>query len=169
MAYATTPSLVAEVIKAGGLGFLAAGQSQIQRSLGVRSNSNMTTGNEPAPKLAQALDEARAAVGKDKQHLVGYGFVGCILDMFNTAADPRFSTVLDKVPSAVWLAYGKDLGKYVAQVREHNAAHGTNILVFLTVNNVEEALRAANELKADVIVAQGKTIPSSVVTGCILC
>ncbi|OSX67985.1 hypothetical protein POSPLADRAFT_1176997 [Postia placenta MAD-698-R-SB12] len=136
MAYATTPALVAEVIKAGGLGFLAAG-------------------NEPAPKLAQALDEARAAVGKDKQHLVGFGFVGCILDMFNTAADPRLKTVLDKTPSAVWLAYGKDLGKYVAQVREHNAAHNTNILVFLTVNTVEEALRAANELKVDVIVAQG--------------
>lgn len=136
MAYATTPALVAEVIKAGGLGFLAAG-------------------NEPAPKLAQALDEARAAVGKDKQHLVGIGFVGCILDMFNTAADPRLKTVLDKTPSAVWLAYGKDLGKYVAQVREHNAARNTNILVFLTVNTVEEALRAANELKVDVIVAQG--------------
>jgi len=136
MAYATTPALVAAVINAGGLGFLGAG-------------------NEPSHKLADAIDEARAAVTPDKQHLVGMGFVGWVLDKFNTEADPRLTTVLNKAPVAVWFAFGKDLGKYVSQVRAHDATRDHKTLVFVNVNTVEEAQRAANEWKVDVIVVQG--------------
>ncbi|KZT04211.1 NPD-domain-containing protein [Laetiporus sulphureus 93-53] len=136
MAYATTPALVSAVIEGGGLGFLGAG-------------------NEPAYKIADALEEARAAVSKDKQHLVGVGFVGWVLDMFNSEADPRLATVLDKAPAAVWFAYGQDLGKYVKQVREHDATRDHKTIVFVTVNTVEEAERATVEWKADVLVAQG--------------
>lgn len=136
MAYAATPAMVAAVINGGGIGFLGAGR-------------------EPAEKVAETLAEARAAVGESKAHLVGVGFVGWVLDKFNTAADPRLQAVLDQQPGAIWLAYGQNLGKYIVQVREHNAAHGRNILVFLTVNTVDEAIRAVNEWRADVIVAQG--------------
>ncbi|KZT04212.1 2-nitropropane dioxygenase [Laetiporus sulphureus 93-53] len=137
MAFATTPALVASVIDGGGLGFLAAGL-------------------EPTHKIAEALDQARAALSKDKQHLVGVGFLGWVLDKFNTEADPRLITVLDKEPAAVWFAFGHNLGKYVAQVRAHDADHDHKTLVFITVNTVEEAVRAANRWKADVIVAQGE-------------
>lgn len=121
---------------------------------------NIALGREPAEKVAETLAEARAAVGESKAHLVGVGFVGWVLDKFNTAADPRLQAVLDQQPGAIWLAYGQNLGKYIVQVREHNAAHGRNILVFLTVNTVDEAIRAVNEWRADVIVAQGRHMSS---------
>jgi len=136
MAYATSPALVAAVINAGGLGFLGAG-------------------NEPAPKLAEALDEAAALVDADKRHLIGMGFVGWVLDMFNKDTDPRLNTVLAKKPLAIWLAYGEDLGKYVRLIREHDAAQGRKTYLFVNVNSKDEALRAANEWKVDAIIAQG--------------
>lgn len=116
----------------------------------------MITGNDPSNKLAQAIDEARAASDQDKRHLVGMGFVGWVLDEFNTASDPRLTTVLDKAPVAIWLAFGSDLGKYVAQVRAHDATRDHKTLVFVNVNTVDEALRAANEWKVDVLVVQGR-------------
>lgn len=118
----------------------------------------MLAGNDPAAKLAEAIDEARAAVQENKRHLVSVGFVGWVLDKFNTTADPRLATVLEKQPAAVWFAFGDDLGKYVAQVHAHNASHGTKIVIFVNTNTVAEALRAANEWKADVIVVQGRLI-----------
>ncbi|KAH9830262.1 uncharacterized protein C8Q71DRAFT_727517 [Rhodofomes roseus] len=136
MAYATTPALVAEVIKGGGLGFLGAGA-------------------EPAPKIAQAIDEARALLSPELQRVVGMGFVGWVLDKLNTDADPRFQAALDKAPSAIFLAYGPDLNKYVTQVRAFDASSGRKTFVFVTVNTVQEAVRAANDWKADVLVAQG--------------
>lgn len=115
----------------------------------------MTTGNEPANKLAETIDEARAASDQDKQHLVGMGFVGWVLDMFNSTSDPRLTTVLDKSPAVIWLAFGKDLGKYVAQVRAHNATRDHKAILFVNVNTVDEAICAANEWKVDVLVVQG--------------
>lgn len=113
------------------------------------------SGNEPATKIAEAIDEARALAGPEKQHLVGIGLVGWVLDMFNSTSDPRLETALEKKVAAIWLAYGQDLGKYVAQVRAYDATRDHKTSVFLTVNTVEEAIRGANEWRVDVIVVQG--------------
>lgn len=118
--------------------------------------SQFATGNDPSSKLAEAIDEARAASDQDKQHLVGIGFVGWVLDMFNSTFDPRLTTVLDKAPAAIWLAFGQDLGKYVAQVRAYDVTRDHKTILFVNVNTVDEALRAANEWKVDVLVVQGR-------------
>lgn len=88
------------------------------------------------------------------------GFVGWVLDRFNSDSDPRLQAALDKGPSAVFLAYGRDLHKYIEQIRAFDAASSTGrkTFVFVTVNTVQEALRAANEWKADVLVVQGIVI-----------
>ncbi|KAJ3567906.1 hypothetical protein NP233_g6068 [Leucocoprinus birnbaumii] len=136
MAYATTPALVASAIKAGGIGFLGAG-------------------NEPAPKLAAMIDQARAGLSPEQQALVGMGLVGWVMDRFNTGDDPRLNTVLDKEVSGIWLAYGSDLGKYVEQIREHSKRTGHKTRVLVNVNTIDELNRAVNEWKADVVIVQG--------------
>ncbi|KAH9839999.1 2-nitropropane dioxygenase [Rhodofomes roseus] len=133
MTDATSPALVAAVINAGGFGFLGTGRSS-------------------AARVATDIDETRAAVAPAKQHLVGVGLVGWVLDM----SEPTYvKTVLEKKVGAVLFAYGRNLGKYVAQVREYDAANEHKTLVFVTVNTVEEATRVAKEFKPDVLVVQG--------------
>ncbi|KAF9255701.1 inosine monophosphate dehydrogenase [Marasmius fiardii PR-910] len=137
MAYSTSPSLVASVIKAGGIGFLGAG-------------------NEPSPKLVEMIDQARAGLDANQQALVAMGFVGWVLDKFGSSeSDPRLKTVLDKKVSGIWLAFGEDLGKYVTQIREHNKTSGHTTRILINVNTIEEAKKAANKWKADVVIIQG--------------
>ncbi|PCH37751.1 inosine monophosphate dehydrogenase [Wolfiporia cocos MD-104 SS10] len=136
MAYATSPALVAAVINGGGVGFLAAGL-------------------EPAVKLGEAIDQARAAISDDKKHLVSMGFISWVLDKFDSENDQRLQTVLDKEVYAVWFAYGTDLGKHIARVRAYDATRNHKTLVCMTANTTEEAVRAANEWKPDLIVMQG--------------
>ena len=160
MAYATTPALVAEVIKAGGLGFLGAGERHSGPSgrivVPYRSSYVVFAGAEPAPKVAQAIDDARALLQPELRQVVGMGFVGWVLDKFNTDSDPRFQAALEKEPSAIFLAYGRDLHKYIEQVRAFDASSaGRKTPIFVTVNTVQEAVRAAKEWKADVLVVQG--------------
>jgi hypothetical protein len=56
----------------------------------------------------------------------------------------------------VWFAFGNDLGKYIAQVRAYDAQRAHKTIVFVIVNSVADALRAANDWKVDVLVVQGK-------------
>jgi len=86
---------------------------------------------------------------------VGVGFIGWILEKTETSDDPRIAAILDELPVALWFAFGTDLGKYVAQVRAHDAKRAHKTLIFVIINSVEDALRAANEWKVDVLVAQG--------------
>ncbi|THH00041.1 hypothetical protein EW026_g2428 [Hermanssonia centrifuga] len=69
--------------------------------------------------------------------------------------DPRIPAVLNELPTAIWFAFGEDLGTYVRQVRAYEAKRQHKTLVFVCVNSVEEALVAANDWKVDVIAAQG--------------
>lgn len=64
---------------------------------------------------------------------------------------------LDNHVQAIWLAFGTKIGKWVEYVRQaDNATGGTwKTLIFVLVNSLEEAFVAANEWKADVLVAQG--------------
>lgn len=86
---------------------------------------------------------------------VGVGFIGWILDKTETSGDPRMNAVLEEKPVAIWFAFGVDLGKYIAQVRDYDAKREHKTVIFVIVNSVEGALRAANEWRVDVIVAQG--------------
>lgn len=70
---------------------------------------------------------------------------------------------LDKKVSAVLFAYGRNLGKHVAQVREYDARREHKTVVFVTVNTVEEASRVAEGLQPDVLVVQGATCTRRVV------
>lgn len=87
---------------------------------------------------------------------IGIGFIGWILDMTESSPDPRLEAILEEKPVAVWLAFGVDLGKYVAQIRAFDAKREHKTTIFVIVNSVEGALKAANEWKVDVIVAQGE-------------
>ena len=86
---------------------------------------------------------------------MGVGLIGWVLESTETSDDPRIGAVLDELPQAIWFAFGVDLGKYVKQVHEHDVKRGRKTLVFVIVNSVEEAVKAAYEWKVDVIVAQG--------------
>ncbi len=83
---------------------------------------------------------------------VGVGFITWILEK-NTSEgpDPRVTAVLNEHVKAIWLAFGNDNGRYVKQIRDQ----APKTLIFILVNSVEEALHAANELHADVLVVQG--------------
>jgi len=92
---------------------------------------------------------------------IGIGFLGWILDKTELSEDPRLIPTLDQLPTAIWFAFGNDLQKYIIKVRQHDdddsnrrlRSHKT--IIFVIVNSVMEALRAANEWKVDVIVVQG--------------
>lgn len=79
------------------------------------------------------------------------------MDKTEVSEDPRLHAVLEEKPAAVWLAFGVDLGKYVAQIRAYDAKREHKTIIFTIVNSVEDALQAANEWKVDVVVAQGVT------------
>ena len=85
----------------------------------------------------------------------GVGLLGWILDTTESSDDPRLPAVLEEMPSVIWFAFGTDLGKYISQVRTYDAKRSHQTLIFVIVNSVEEAQRAATEWKVDCIVVQG--------------
>ncbi|KAF7798016.1 hypothetical protein EIP86_009226 [Pleurotus ostreatoroseus] len=86
---------------------------------------------------------------------VGVGYMGWKLDEAGPEATAMLDAALESNVQAIWLALGKDFKPYVNHIRQHDATTGHRTLIFIVVNSVAEALVAANELKADVIVAQG--------------
>ncbi|KAJ7219703.1 2-nitropropane dioxygenase [Mycena haematopus] len=137
MAFASTPELAAAVSVAGGLGSIGAGfaptqvlREQIQK---IRSSLNIPAG-EPVP--------------------VAVGFIGWILDRTEISDDPRLIAVLDERPTAVWFAFGVNLEKYINQVHAYNSKTGRNTFIFIIVNSVDDARRAALH-GVDAVVVQG--------------
>ncbi|CAL1701654.1 unnamed protein product [Somion occarium] len=138
MAFASTAELTVAVSGSGAFGFFGAGfdtSAQLKETIQtVRTKLNLPKG-VPVP--------------------MGFGFIGWILEMTESSDDPRLATILDELPVAIWFAFGVDLGKYVAQVRAHDAKRDHKTVVFVIVNSATDAVRAANEWGVDVIVAQG--------------
>ncbi|PPQ91280.1 hypothetical protein CVT25_006223 [Psilocybe cyanescens] len=131
MAFARTGLLASAVSSAGAFGFMGAGMtypSQLDKRLTVARRIR--------------IGERKLDIAPDQPVPIGVGFIGWILDMTESSPDPRLEAILEEKPVALWLAFGVDLGKYVAQIHTHDA--------------VEDALRAANEWKVDIIVAQGE-------------
>ncbi|KAJ6482657.1 2-nitropropane dioxygenase [Mycena sanguinolenta] len=138
MAGAATPELAAAVTAAGGLGSIGAGyastsaqdlKEQIQK---IRSSLNIPAG-ETVP--------------------IAVGFLGWILDKTETSDDPRLIAVLDERPAAVWFAFGS-LEKYIDQVHAYDTKTGRNTFIFVMVNSVDDARRAALH-RVDAVVVQG--------------
>lgn len=75
--------------------------------------------------------------------------------MTEESDDPRIPAVLAERPQAIWFAFGVDLGKYVKMVREYDEKRDHKTIIFVIVNNIDEAKRAAEEWKVDVLVVQG--------------
>ncbi|KAJ6470931.1 2-nitropropane dioxygenase [Mycena sanguinolenta] len=137
MAEVATPELAAAVTAAGGLGSIGAGyastqvlKEQIQQ---IRSSLNIPAG-EIVP--------------------VAVGFLGWILDRTEISHDPRLIAVLDERPAAVWFAFGVDLEQYIDQVHAYNGKTGRNTFIFVIVNSVDDACRAALH-HVDAVVVQG--------------
>jgi len=137
--------LAAAVTAAGGLGMLGAG---LHSSETIRDR----------------IAELRHELGRSSSSnlLIGYGFLGWILDLTepSTSApgevwDPRLPTVLDEKPDITWLAFGNDLGRHVAYIRAYQADKEKQTRVFVNVNTVEEAMTAVNEWEVDGIIVQG--------------
>ncbi|KAJ7579241.1 2-nitropropane dioxygenase [Mycena floridula] len=138
MYYASTPDLAAAVSVAGGLGMIAAGFS---------SSKQLT---KELRSIRKSLD-----LSNDVPIPIGVGLLGWILDKTEISDDPRIPAVLSQMPTTIWFAFGNDLGKYVAQVREYDARRNHKTVVFVVVNSDAEAVRAWKEWKVDVIVVQG--------------
>ncbi|KAJ7499383.1 2-nitropropane dioxygenase [Mycena latifolia] len=138
MNFASTPSLAVAVSAAGGLGMIAGGPNS-------------------STQIKEQLHAVRMSLNIPSNHSipVGVGLVGWILDKTEISTEARIPCVLEEMPAAIWLAFGVDLGKYVAQVRAYDANRAYKTRVFVMVNSVSEAIRAANVWKVDVIVVQG--------------
>lgn len=78
--------------------------------------------------------------------------------MTEVSEDPRIPAVLAEKPTVVYFAFGNDLEKYIKQVREYDAKREHKTTVVCCVNSIEEAKRAANEWKVDVLSVQGASI-----------
>lgn len=138
MAYVSPPGFVSAISSAGSFGFLGAG-------------------NSTPEQLSETLQTIRANLGLQPNVPlpVGVGFITWILEKNNVSTDPRLTSVLEERVQAVWFAFGKDIGSYVRQVREHDSKRDHKTKVFVLVNSLEEALQATHEWGADVLVVQG--------------
>ncbi|KAF8982011.1 2-nitropropane dioxygenase [Cyathus striatus] len=138
MAFAATGDLASAVTSGGAFGMMG---------MGFLSSQVLKDNFELARK--------RLNIAPGNVVPIGIGCIGWILDMTEVSDDPRLEVILEEKPAAIWLAFGVDLGKYVAQIRAYDTKRNHKTTIFVMVNSVENALKAKDEWKVDVIVAQG--------------
>lgn len=93
---------------------------------------------------------------------MGAGFLAWVLD-----TDKEGSTVgplrvaLEKRVKSIWLSFGPNLGKWVEYIRQYDSQRTNEhkTLLWMVVNSVEEARKAVEVWKADVLVVQGESEP----------
>ena len=110
--------------------------------------------------LREELSSARSLLHSGGQpHSVrlpiGVGYLGWKLDEAGEKAYPFLDAALQSNVRAIWLSFGHDLGRWVDYIRDNDKETGRKTYVFIQVNSLEEALKAVNIWKADVLVAQG--------------
>ncbi|KII85788.1 hypothetical protein PLICRDRAFT_115422 [Plicaturopsis crispa FD-325 SS-3] len=141
MANGSGGALAGEVTAAGGLGFLAIGYRQ------------------SAEKLKGELELARRALSLSPSDRlpIGVGALGWLMEEPGSNVWEQLTLVLDEGVKAVWLSCGRDLGKWINLVREHDRRSGREpkTAIFAQIGTVEQALVAVNDWKVDVVVAQG--------------
>jgi nitronate monooxygenase len=132
---------------------------QVSIQFQPRSHAFMTAslGFDSAERMQEHLLKIRELlnVPKDAPLPCGIGFLACVLDADGDVNDPRISLALDHKPPVILFAFGDALGKYVAKVQELVSTREYKTKVYVTVNSVEEALIALNELKVDGMIVQG--------------
>ncbi|EPQ56409.1 2-nitropropane dioxygenase [Gloeophyllum trabeum ATCC 11539] len=140
MAGASGGELAAAVAQGGGFGFIQAGYQSKQ-------------------KLKEELEKAKAILGVSslQRAPIGVGFISWILEAEGASSNDLLDTALESRVNAIWLAFGNDIGRWVAYVREYDRrqADGHKTLVFVQLSSEEEAAGAVNNWKVDVLVAQG--------------
>ncbi|KAI0731234.1 2-nitropropane dioxygenase [Earliella scabrosa] len=140
MALGTSTHHAAEVTRVGGFGFVGAAftsPEELREDLALLRKSFPDLGDRPLP--------------------IGVGLIGWMLDANEELAKQKIDALLEANVQAFWLAFGNDLHRWIQYARTSpaNTRSPYKPLIFVQVTSVEEALRAANEWKADVIVAQG--------------
>ena len=87
---------------------------------------------------------------------IGIGYLGWILDK-DSDSQEKIALALEARVAAIWFAFGNDLGKWIDFVRKYDNGRSVphKTLIFVIVNSVEEAVRAAEQWKVDVLVVQG--------------
>ena len=116
--------------------------------------------------MKHELDIARTALQRNDQSSnsnstylhIGVGFLAWKLDELGETAVSLVSAALEQEVSAVWFAFGKNLGRWVEFVREfdRNRTNKHNTLIFAQVGSVEDAQIAVNDWRVDVLAVQGK-------------
>ncbi|KAI0257829.1 hypothetical protein BC834DRAFT_976720 [Gloeopeniophorella convolvens] len=104
------------------------------------------------------FDVARVALNRPSGPLpIGAGFLGWKLDESHNEHAALLDLALENGVQAVWLSFGDDLGRWIDRVRAHDRTSGKTppTRIFVQVNALDEALRAAQTWKVDVLVAQG--------------
>ncbi|KAH8104768.1 2-nitropropane dioxygenase [Cristinia sonorae] len=124
------------VTKAGGFGFVG----------------NAMDGSATIKERMQRLRAKLGVLPRDPLPM-GFGLLGWLLD--KSTDDDRVAAILEGRPTAIWLAFGEDIGKYIQKVHDYEAGREHKTLVFVIVNSVAEALKATNEWKVDALVVQG--------------
>ncbi|GAW10001.1 2-nitropropane dioxygenase [Lentinula edodes] len=138
MAGASGGALAAQVTNGGGFGFISAGYQPAETLISELS-------------LARSLLETKSSTGILP---VGVGYLGWLLDkMPPKESETLLIAALSANVQAFWFAFGRNLGKWIQYVRDKSPEKCP--LIFVQVNSLDEAVHAVENLKADVIVAQG--------------
>lgn len=121
-------------------------------------------GYDTTEKFRSELAEAQSALKLRSNPLIpfpiGVGYLAWQLETPNSPTVELLSIALESRVQAVWFAFGENLGRWVQFVRERDAelADGHKTIVFTQISSVEEAKKAIDEWKVDVVVAQGFNI-----------
>ncbi|KAE9400348.1 2-nitropropane dioxygenase [Gymnopus androsaceus JB14] len=120
----------------------------------------ISSGYEPAETLLSELSLARSLLESNISDAeiisIGVGFLAWILDkMPSKEAEGLLLAALNSNVQALWFSFGNNLGKWVQFVRDNTSEGKKPPLIFIQVNSLEEAVYYVNNLKPDVIVAQG--------------
>ncbi|KAJ3923062.1 hypothetical protein F5877DRAFT_74658 [Lentinula edodes] len=128
-------------------------RSQMEAAL----DSYRKAGYQPAETLISELSLARSLLEtKSSTGIlpVGVGYLGWLLDkMPPKESETLLIAALSANVQAFWFAFGRNLGKWIQYVRDKSPEKCP--LIFVQVNSLDEAVHAVENLKADVIVAQG--------------
>jgi hypothetical protein len=95
---------------------------------------------------------------------IGIGYFGWELDKDPSKAIQMLQTALTSNVQSIWLSFGNDLRPYVESIRKADApgeTYSRKTLIAIQVSSSAEALTAVNELKADVVIVQGRLLSRS--------
>ena len=129
----------------------------LSRPRGFLRSHFALVGFDSSEKLKSDLQTIRKSLklSDDAVLPAGVGLLGWILDMTEASEDPRIPAILEEKVAAVWFAFGNDLYKYIKAVRDFDAKREHKTKIFCCCNSVDEAIRAVNEWKVDILVLQG--------------